>query len=88
LPLLSEFRLDLPGYEAQEITASEFVLFNGLYWLPIDSAKRWSFTAFGGVAGVDYLSSFAQADRWLSGIGAGVGSKAAQDVWPVVLAYA
>ncbi len=88
LPLLSEFRLDLPGYEAQEITAREFVLFNGVYWLPIDSAKRWSFTAFGGVAGVDYLSGLEQADRWLSGVGAGVGYKAAQDVWQVVLAYA
>jgi hypothetical protein len=88
LPLLSEFRLDLPGYEAQEITAREFVLFNGVYWLPIDSAKRWSVTAFGAVAGVNYLSGFEQADRWLSGIGAGVGYKAAQEVWQVVLAYA
>jgi hypothetical protein len=51
LPLLSEFRLDLPGYEAQEISPREFVLFNWLYWLPIDSAKRWSFTAFGGSQG-------------------------------------
>jgi hypothetical protein len=88
LPLLSEFRLDLPGYEAQEITAREFVLFNWLYWLPIDSAKRWSVTAFGAVAGVDYLEGLEQADRWLSGVGAGVGYKAAQDVWQVVLAYA
>jgi hypothetical protein len=88
LPLLSEFRLDLPGYEAQEISAREFVLFNGLYWLPIDSAKRWSVTAFGAVAGVNYLAGLAQADHWLSGIGAGVGYKAAQDVWQVVLAYA
>jgi hypothetical protein len=31
LALLSEFRLDLPGYEAQEISAREFVLFNWLY---------------------------------------------------------
>ena len=88
LPLLSEFRLDLPGYEAQELTAREFVLFNWLYSLPIDSAKRWNLTAFGGVAGVDYLSGLQQADRWLSGIGAGIGYKAAQDVWQVVLAYA
>jgi hypothetical protein len=88
LPLLSEFRLDLPGYEAQEITAREFVLFNGLYLLPIDSAKRWSVTAFGAVAGVNYLAGLEQADRWLSGIGAGIGYKAAQDVWQVVLAYA
>jgi hypothetical protein len=88
LPLLSEFRLDLPGYEAQEITAREFVLFNGLYSLPIDSAKRWSITAFGAVAGVDYLAGLEQADRWLSGVGMGVAYKAAQDVWQVVLAYA
>jgi hypothetical protein len=88
LPLLSEFRLDLPGYQSQEITAREFVLFNGLYWLPIDSAKRWSVTAFGAVAGVNYLAGLEQADRWLSGVGAGVGYKAAQDVWQVILAYA
>ena len=48
MPLVSEFRLNLPGYEAQEISPLEFVLFNGLYWLPIDSAKRGSFTAFEG----------------------------------------
>jgi hypothetical protein len=88
LPLLSEFRLDLPGYEAQEITAREFVLFNGVYWLPIDAAKRWSLTAFGGVAGVNYLAGFEQADRWLSGVGVGAGYKAAKDVWQVILAYA
>jgi hypothetical protein len=88
LPLLSEFRLDLPGYEAHEITARDFVLFNGLYWLPIDSAKRWSVTGFGGAAWVNYLAGLEQADRWLSGIGAGVGYKAAHDVWQVVLAYA
>jgi hypothetical protein len=51
LPLLSEVWLDLPGYEAQEISAREFVWFNWLYWLPLDSAKRWSFTAFGGSQG-------------------------------------
>jgi hypothetical protein len=88
LPLLSEFRLDLPGYESQEITAREFVLFNGVYWLPIDAAKRWSVTGFGGSAWVNYLAGLEQADRWLSGIGAGVGYKAAHDVWQVVLAYA
>jgi hypothetical protein len=88
LPLLSEFRLDLPGYEAQEITAREYVLFNGLYWLPIDSAKRWSVAAFGAVAGVNYLAGFEQADSWLSGVGAGFGYKAPQDVWQIMLAYA
>jgi hypothetical protein len=88
LPLLSEFRLDLPGYVAQELTAREFVLFNWLYSLPIDTAKRWSFTAFGAVAGVDFLAGLQQADRWHSGVGAGIGYKAAQDVWQLVLAYA
>ena len=51
LLLLSEARLDLPGYEAQEISAREFVLFNWLYWLPLDRAKCWSFTAVGGSQG-------------------------------------
>jgi hypothetical protein len=88
LPLLSEFRLDLPGYEAQEITAREFVLFNGLYWLPIDAAKRWSLTAFGGVAWVNYLAGFEQPQHWLPGVGLGAGYKATHDVWQVVLAYA
>ena len=88
LPFLSEFRLDLPGYAAQELTARDFVLFNGLYQLPIDSAKRWNFTAFGAVAGVHFLAGLEQADHWHSGLGAGLGYKAAQDVWQVVLAYA
>jgi hypothetical protein len=88
LPLLSEFRLDLPGYVAQELTARDFLLFNGLYWLPVDSAKRWSITAFGAVAGVNFLAGVEQADRWHSGLGAGLGYKAPQNVWQLVLAYA
>jgi hypothetical protein len=88
LPLFSEFRLDIPGYFAQELTAREFVLINGFYWLPVDSAKRWSVTAFGAVAGVNFLAGLEQADSWHSGAGLGVGYKAAQDVWQVVLAYA
>jgi hypothetical protein len=88
LPLLSEFRLDLPGYEAQEITAREFLLLNGLYWLPIDTAKRWSLTAFAGSAWVNYLSGFTQPQHWLPGVGVGAGYKATHDVWQVVLAYA
>jgi hypothetical protein len=88
LPLVSEFSLDIPGYFAHELTAREFVLINGVYWLPVDSAKRWSVTAFGAVAGVNFLAGLEQADSWHSGAGLGVGYKAAQDVWQVVLAYA
>jgi hypothetical protein len=88
LPLLSEFSLDIPGYFARELTAREFVLINGVYWLPVDSAKRWSVTAFGAVAGVNFLAGLEQADSWHSGAGLGVGYKAARDVWQVVLAYA
>jgi hypothetical protein len=88
LPLFSDFRLDIPGYAAEELTAREFVLFNGFYWLPIDSAKRWSVTAFGAVAGVNYLAGLEQAGHWHSGVGIGFGYKAPQDVWQLVLAYA
>jgi hypothetical protein len=88
LPLVSEFRLDLPGYYYQEISARQFLLFNGWYILPLDDAKRWNITAFGAVAGVDYLPGVEQSGKWLSGVGAGFGYTSPQRVWQVVLAYA
>ncbi len=88
LPLVSEFRLDLPGYYYQEITARQFLLFNALYVFPVDSAKRWNITGFGAVAGVDYLAGLQQADDWLSGVGLGVGYTSPRRVWQVILAYA
>lgn len=88
LPLVSEFRLDLPGYYYQEITARQFLLFNGLYVWPVDSAKRWNITAFGAVAGVDYLPGLEQPDDWLTGLGMGVGYTSPRRVWQVILAYA
>jgi hypothetical protein len=88
LPLVTEFRLDLPGYYYQEISARQFLLFNGWYILPLGSAKRWNITAFGGLAGVDYLEGLQQADNWLSGLGMGVGYTSPRRVWQVILAYA
>jgi hypothetical protein len=88
LPLVSEFRLDLPGYYYQEISARQFLLFNGWYTLPVDDAKRWNITAFGAVAGVDYLAGLEQSGKWHSGVGAGIGYTSPQRVWQVVLAYA
>jgi hypothetical protein len=88
LPLVSEFRLDLPGYYYQEITARQFLLFNGLYVLPMDSAKQWNITGFGAVAGVDYLAGLQQAGNWLSGVGIGVGYTSPKRVWQAILAYA
>jgi hypothetical protein len=88
LPLVSEFRLDLPGYYYQEISARQFLLFNGWYVLPVDAAKRWNITAFGAVAGVDYLAGLEQSGKWHSGVGAGVGYISPRRVWQAVLAYA
>ncbi len=88
LPLLREDRLDLPGYFYQEITARQFALLNGLYMLPIDSAKHWSLTAFGATAVVDYLAGLQQAGDWHAGLGAGIGYTSAKKVWQLILAYA
>jgi hypothetical protein len=88
LPLSSEFRLDLPGYYYQEITARQFILFNGLYMLPVGSARRWNLMAYGAVAGVDYLAGLEQSGKWHSGVGTGIGYTSPQRVWQFILAYA
>lgn len=87
LPLVSEFRLDLPGYYYQEISARQLLLFNGLYVWPVDAAKQWNITAFGAVAGVDYLAGLEHPDDWLTGVGLGVGYTSAHRVWQIILAF-
>lgn len=87
LPLVAEFPLSIPGYYFQEISARQFVLLSGQYSVPIDPDKRWSITALGTVAGVDYLRDFEQPGNFHSGVGAGVGYKSPK-AWQLFLGYA
>ena len=72
LPLASEFPLSLPGYLYQEISARQFVLFNGTYLLPLDRQQRWNLTASASTAVVSYLPGLEQPGDWHNGVDAGV----------------
>lgn len=87
LPLASEFPLSLPGYFYQELSAKRFALLNGNYSYPIDAKKRWSLTAVGSVAYVDYLPGLEQPGHWNSGVGGGIGYRSTSDAWQVLLDY-
>ncbi len=88
LPLASEFALNLPGYYFQEITATRFVLFSGVYTLPLDPAQDWCLTAFASSAAVTYLPGFEQPGNWNSGVGGGLTYRSPAKVWEVQLGYA
>jgi hypothetical protein len=87
LPLASEFPLSLPGYYYQEISASRFALLNGNYSIPLDAKKRWSLTAVGSVAVVDYLPGLAQPGQWNSGVGGGITYRSTSGAWQAMLDY-
>ena len=87
LPLASEFPLSLPGYYYQEISASRFALLNGNYSIPLDAKKRWSVTAAGSVAVVDYLPGLEQPGQWHSGAGGGITYRSNSGAWQVMLDY-
>jgi len=88
LPLAEEFPLSLPGYYFQEISARRYVLFGGLYTVPLDADKRWSIAATAATAGVDYLPGLEQSGRWHSGAGGGISFRSKSDAWHIVLGYA
>lgn len=85
LPLGAEFPLPLPGYYYQELSATRFVLLNGNYAFPLDAKKRWSVTATGSTALVEYLPGLQQPGNWNSGVGAGIGYHSTSDAWRIVL---
>lgn len=87
LPLIAEFPLSLPGYYFQEISARRFALLAGQYSLPIDQAKRWNLTAIGTVATVDYISGLEQPGKDHAGVGLGIGYKARNDAWEIIVGY-
>jgi hypothetical protein len=87
LPLIAEYPLSLPGYFYQEISASQFVLFNANYLLPLDKEKRWNLDANLGSAVVDYLPGESQPGNWLTGVGGGILYHSPSDRWKVALDY-
>ena len=85
LPLVSEFPLSLPGYDYQEISARQFVLFNGNYLIPLDKSQRWNLDANVSSAFVDYLPGEAQPGNWLNGVGGGILYRSPSDAFKIML---
>jgi hypothetical protein len=88
LPLVSEFPLTLPGYYYQEISARQFVLFNGSYLVPLDKSRRWNLDANVSSAFVDYLPGEAQPGNWLNGMGGGILYRSPDNRFKMVFDYA
>jgi len=72
LPLVSEFPLSLPGYYFQEISASQFVLLNANYLVPLDPGKLFDLDLNASTAVVDYLPGESQPGNSLNGVGGGI----------------
>jgi hypothetical protein len=87
LPLASEFPLSIPGYFYQELSARNFVSFNGSYTIPLTADKSWRITPMGALAVVDYLPGTQQPGAFNSGAGVAVGYKAHSGNWQVMGTY-
>jgi len=87
LPMGAEFPLNLPGYYFQELTAQRFLLVDGQYTMPLDTAKCWFITGFAGTGLVDYLPGLEQPGHWHSGVGGGVTYESPGRAWMVTLGY-
>jgi hypothetical protein len=85
LPLVAEYPLSLPGYYYQELSARQFLLFNGTYIVPLDHRHRWNAAATAATAVVDYLPGLSQPGNWNSGVGCGIFYTSAS--WRVMLDY-
>lgn len=85
LPLAAEFPLPLPGYYYQELSATRFALLSGNYAVPLDAKKRWSVTAVGSTAVMEYLPGLQQPGHWNSGVGAGIGYHSTSDAWQIMV---
>ncbi|HZQ46751.1 MAG TPA: hypothetical protein VFC07_07070, partial [Verrucomicrobiae bacterium] len=85
LPLAAEFPLPLPGYYYQELSATRFALLTGNYSFPLDAKKRWSVTATGSTAVMEYLPGLQQPGHWNSGLGAGIGYHSTSDDWQILV---
>jgi hypothetical protein len=87
LPLASEFPLNIPGYYNQELSASRFMLWNAIYYLPLDARKHWELNVQGATALVDYVDGEYQPGHWNSGVGGGLTYHANSRAWLISLDY-
>jgi hypothetical protein len=87
LPLASEFPLAIPGYFYQELSARDFVVFNGQYTVPLNTAKTWDLYGLGSVATMDYLPGLEQPGHFNSGVGLGAGYNSHSGVWQIMATY-
>lgn len=87
LPMGSEFPLIIPGYFEGELSARDFICFNGQYTIPLDAGKRWSINPMGSVATMDYVPGMTQAGHFNSGAGLGLGYQSRSGVWRAMASY-
>lgn len=87
LPLASEFPLNLPGYYFQELSAEEFGLLSSSYIIPLDRRGRWTLTAVGSIATMQYTGGLGQKGDWHAGVGAAFGYKSPREILHVILGY-
>ena len=87
LPLASEFPLSIPGYFYQELSARNFLSFNGQYSVPLNADKTWNISPMGALAVVDYLPGTEQPGCFNSGVGLGFGYHARSGAWQVMASY-
>jgi hypothetical protein len=87
MPLASEFPLSIPGYFYQELSARNFISFNGEYTVPLTADKTWRISPLGGLAVVDYLPGTAQPGAFNSGAGVALGYRARSGHWQIMGTY-
>lgn len=87
LPFVSEDPLNLPGYFFQELSARQYVLFNGSYSLPLGVNSGWSLSAHGSVGSVAYVRGMEQPGTFHAGVGGALGYRTKSDFMRVILSY-
>ena len=87
LPFSAEFPLMIPGYFQKELSVENMGVFNGTYFLPLTSSKRWALVAIVGSALVDYASGFEQPGKWHSGISGGIVYESQNRPWKIGIGY-
>lgn len=87
LPFVSEDPLNLPGYFFQELSARQYVLFNGSYSLPLGGDTGWSLTAHGSIGSIGYVRGMDQPGTFHAGVGGALGYRTKSDFMRVFVSY-